>query len=372
MKPHLLLRVATAAWLALPALPAIAQRSPDQTVDSLMRAEMTRRLIPGAAVVVLRDGQVVKKSAYGLASVELDVPATTSTLFQIASTTKNVTGVAVMQLVEARKFSLDDRVTELLPGLPEAWRPVTVRQLLGHTSGLPDRILDPQTGVWIPGTPDSVIAKLARMPVSPPGAAWSYNQTNYMLLGMLIERYGALPYRDYFRQRVFAPLGMSGVAFGDTRTVVAGRATEYTRLGIARGATRLTDLRAFSYEYPDALYTAAGIFMHADDMGRWMEGVARGATLSPSSFATMTSPVTLADGKPYRFPDSPMSYGLGWVLIGPPEQRAFGGSGGGRAAVFFYPDDKLGVAVLTNLQGAGPEGLVELVASAYRQQLQGR
>ena len=361
-----------AATVAVVALPAAAQPALDRTVDSLMRAEMARRLIPGVSLVVVRDGRVVKKSAYGLASVELDVPATTSTLFQIASTTKNVTGVAVMQLVEAGKFTLDDRVTDLLPRLPQTWRPVTVRQLLGHTSGLPDMILDPQTGVWLPGSRDSVIAQLATMPLEPPGKKWAYNQTNYMLLGMLIERFGGLPYRDYFRQRVFAPLGMSGVVFGDSRTVARGRATEYTRLGIPEGATRLTDLRAFSYEYPDALYTAAGIFMHADDMGRWMEGVTRGATLSPASFAAMVTPTTLDDGKPFRFPDSPMSYGMGWVLFDQPAHKAFGGSGGGRAAVFFYPDEGLAVAVLTNLQGAGPEGLVELVANAYRQHFPAR
>ena len=366
--PRLLLTAATAAVLAIP---AAAQPAIDRAVDSLMRAEMARRLIPGASLVVVRDGRVVKKDAYGLASIELDVPATTSTLFQIASTTKNVTGVAVMQLVEAGKFTLGDRVTELLPGLPRAWQPVTVRQLLGHTSGLPDMILDPQTGVWLPGSRDSVIAQLANMPVKAPGAAWSYNQTNYMLLGMLIDRFGGLPYRDYFRQRVFAPLGITGVVFGDSRTVAKGRATEYTRLGLPKGATA-ADLRAFSYEYPDALYTAAGIFMHADDMGRWMEGVTRGATLSPASFATMVTPTSLNDGKPFRFPDSPMGYAMGWVTFDHPAPRAYGGSGGGRAAVFFYPDDRLAVAVLTNLQGAGPEELVELVAGAYRQQLGGR
>lgn len=184
MPTRLLLLAAALTAVVAPA--ATAQSSPGARIDSLMHAAMTRRLIPGAAVVVVKDGRVVKKSVYGLASVELDVPATTATRFQIASATKNVTGVAVMQLVEGGKFKLDDHVYDLLPKLPAAWKPVTVRQLLSHTSGLPDMIVDADKGGWLSGGPDSVIAQLA-------GAEWSYNQTNYMLLGMLIERYGGLP-----------------------------------------------------------------------------------------------------------------------------------------------------------------------------------
>ncbi|HEX4933658.1 MAG TPA: serine hydrolase domain-containing protein [Gemmatimonadaceae bacterium] len=353
-------RPATTAHRAGPA--SIASRR----VDSLMRAEMAKRVIPGAAVVVVQRGRVVKKSAYGLASVELAVPATTRSLFQIASATKNVTGLATMQLVEAGKFALDDKVTDLLPGLPETWRPVTVRQLLSHTSGLPDVILNLQTGEWIPGSRDSVLKVLATMPHKPAGSAWSYNQTNYLLLGMLIETFGGLPYRDYFRQRVLGPMGVREIAFGDSRSVIGGRVTEYTRLGLPKEISKLTELRGLDYQYPDALYTAAGIFMHADDMARWLVGVSKGAGLAPATFSTMTTTVALNDGTVFHFPGSQDGYALGWLTRDAPGNRLYGGSGGGRTALFFYPDDGLAVAVMTNLQGAGPEGLVELVAGIYR------
>jgi len=336
-------------------------------VDSLMRAEMAHRLIPGAAVVVVRNGAVVQSSTYGLASIELDVRVSPRTLFQVASITKNMTGVAIMQLVDARAFALDDRVTTLLAGLPPAWDAVTVRQLLSHTSGLPDMIIDPEKGTWLPGSRDSVIAQLARMPAKPAGTEWAYNQTNYMLLGMLIDRFAGRPYVSYLRDQVLEPRGVSSAAFGDSRTVAAGRTTEYSRLGLPAGATRLTDLRAFHYEYPDALLTAAGIFMHAEDLGRWLVAVSAGAGLSRPAFQTMTAAAALADGKPFHFPGSTTGYGLGWIVVDPPARRAFGGSGGGRAALFVYPDDALAVGVLTNLQGAGPESLVELVAAIHRE-----
>lgn len=354
---------------SLAAMPLHAQQATRAVarVDSIMRAEMARRLIPGAAVVVVRNGAVVQSSAYGLASLELDVPVTSRTLFQVASITKNMTGVAIMQLIDSGAFALDDRVTTLIGGLPPAWAAVTVRQLLSHTSGLPDMILDPEKGTWLPGSRDSVIAQLARMPVKPAGAEWAYNQTNYMLLGMLIDKFAGRPYVSYLREQVLAPRGVTGAAFGDSRTVAAGRTTEYSRLGLPTGATRLTDVRAFHYEYPDALLTAAGIFMHAEDLGRWLVALSAGAGLSRPAFQAMTAAAPLADGKPFHFPGSTMGYGLGWIVVDPPARRAFGGSGGGRAALFIYPDEALAVGVLTNLQGAGPESLVELVAAVHRE-----
>ena len=351
-----------AAPVFLIAAPLFAQSSKLARVDSMIRAEMSSRAIPGLAVVVVKDGKVIKKTTYGLASIELESAATNATLFQIASATKNVTGVAIMQLVEQGKFRLDDRIADLLPGLPETWRPVTVRHLLSHTSGIPDMILDPNTGVWIPGSPDSVIAQLAKMPIKPAGSEWSYNQTNYMLLGMLIEKVSGLPYRDYFSQRVFKPLGVTNVAFGDSRTVVKGRTSEYTVLGLPKPPKSLSELHAFSYQYPDALYTAAGIFINAEDMARWLVGVSNGATLSPASFTAMTTTVSLNDSKPFHFPDSDNGYGLGWITFDRAAHRAVGGSGGGRAALLFYPEDRLAVAIMTNLQGSGPESLVEMVA----------
>jgi CubicO group peptidase (beta-lactamase class C family) len=331
-----------------------------------MTSEMARRLIPGAAVVVVRNGVVVRSSTYGLASLELGVPVTSRTLFQVASVTKNMTGVAIMQLVDSGAFALDDRVATRLDGLPAAWGPVTIRQLLSHTSGLPDMIVDPEKGTWLPGSRDSVLAQLAQMPVTPAGTAWAYNQTNYMLLGMLIDKYARRPYVAHIRDRVLAPLGVTGVVFGDSRTVATGRTTEYSRLGIPATASKLTDLRAFHYEYPDALLTAAGIFMHAEDLGRWLVALSRRAGLSRDAFEAMTTATSLSDGKPFHFPGSTMGYGLGWIVVDAPPRRAFGGSGGGRAALFVYPDEGLAVGVLTNLQGAGPESLVELVAGIYR------
>src|SRR5262249_35933395 len=153
----------------------------------------------------------------------------------------------------------DDRLRQHLPSIPAAWDPVTIRQALSHTSGLPDLVVDEMTGDLLKGTWDSVLAQLATKPVEPPGGKWSYNQTNYALLGKLVEKYGGVPFTDYVKAHLFQPLGMTSAAFGDSWSVLSGKATEYSKFQVARQPKKLTDLSAAPYKYPDYLFTAAGI-----------------------------------------------------------------------------------------------------------------
>src|SRR5436309_1285606 len=214
-------RVRLAALLLLFAnVPALADG-----VDDYVRSEMKKRRLPAVAVVVIREGKVVKEKAYGLANVELNVNADEDTLFQIASTTKAFTATAIMSLVEEGKFSLDERVRKLLPGLPLSWNGVTVRHLLTHTSGLPDVVLGEDSDEVIAQTRPEALRKLARMPLrNRPGAKWAYNQTGYVLLGMIIEKVSGLSFEEFMARRFFRPLGMTETRFGDDRAVVAGRA----------------------------------------------------------------------------------------------------------------------------------------------------
>jgi CubicO group peptidase (beta-lactamase class C family) len=180
---------------------------------------------------------------------------------------------------------------------------------------------------------------------------------------MLIEKHAGLAFPAFVRERIFAPLGMATATFGDSRPILPGRTTEYTRLGVTE-PRRVADLRTFSYEYPTWLLTAAGIFFSADDAARWLLAIDGDQLLPRAAFREMTTTVSL-NGQPFHFPGDPMGYGIGWITIDTPTHRAVGGSGGGRATILYYPDDRLGVAVLTNLQGAGPEDLADRVARLY-------
>jgi CubicO group peptidase (beta-lactamase class C family) len=153
-------------------------------IDTYIRTEIKKRQIPGLSLAVIKNGRVIKKRAYGRASVELNVPVTSNTVYQLWSLTKVFTGTAVMALVEEGKLSLEDRVGQLLPGLPPAWGEVTVRHLLTHTSGLPNIPTDSRTGALLAETRDEAMKQLTALPLlAKPGKKWNHTHTNSALLG---------------------------------------------------------------------------------------------------------------------------------------------------------------------------------------------
>ena len=181
---------------------------------------MSKRKIPGLSLAVIRDDKVLKEAAYGAASVELGAPATLDTSYPLASMTKIFTAATIMQLVESGRISLDDSVTKLLPELPAKSSRVTIRHCLSHTSGLPDILTDGINGITINGNRDAALRALAQMPVQEPGERSVYNQTGYVLLGMVIEKTIGVGYKDYVESRIFKPLGLTGLSFGDAWAII--------------------------------------------------------------------------------------------------------------------------------------------------------
>jgi CubicO group peptidase (beta-lactamase class C family) len=336
-------------------------------VDDYVRSEMKKRHLPAVAVVVIREGKVVKEKSYGLANVELNVPATEETLFQLASTTKAFTATAIMSLVEEGKFSLDESVRKILPALPLAWNGVTVRHLLTHTSGLPDVVLSEDSDEVIAQTRPEALRKLALMPLrSRPGAKWSYNQTGYVLLGMIIEKVSGLGYEEFMAQRFFRPLGMTHTRFGDDRQVVAGRASMYTRYE-RQTDEKVSPAGLWTYRnlYPSYLYMAAGLNTTVGDLAKWDVAMTEGRILKPSTLEEMWRPVRLNDGKVFRLDDKTLGYGCGWLVDERPGHKSVGHTGSAATAYIRFLDDKLTVVVLTNCQGAEPDALAFGVAALY-------
>jgi len=338
------------------------------SVDAYLRREMTARRIPGLAVAVIQKGRIEKLGAYGDANVEFHVPTTPATLFQIASITKAFTGVAVMMQVEAGRLRLDESVGRYLDSLPPEWRGVTVRQLVNHTSGLPDIVDNPYTVHLVAKTVPEALRVLERRPFEfASGTKWSYNQTNYMLLGMLIEKVTGLTYDQFCLANFLRPLGLTTAAFGDARIIIPNRATGYTMFRFdADHPRRIDQPEALHYEFEPMLYSAAALNISVADLAAWIVALENGKFIRRASLEDIWTPATVG-GEPYqRPPGSPFtSYGLGWVLLPRSVHRAVGGSGGLRAAFFVYPEDSLAVVILTNLQGANPESLVEGVANLY-------
>jgi CubicO group peptidase (beta-lactamase class C family) len=329
--------------------------SPSAAAEAWIQEQMTARKIPGLSVAVVQDGRILFQKAHGAASIELDVPVTAATRFAIASTTKAVSSTAVLLLVSEGRVRLDQPVGSIVPDLPPAWQPVTIRQLLSHTSGLPDIIDSPNTGVPIAGTRDSALSLAGgHPPAFAPGTAWAYNQTNYVLLGMVVERLAGMPFTRFILERIAAPLGLGSAVFADARTPLVNRSYTYTRFAMTpAGPTPLDSLRTIQFTYPGFMYMAAGLNITAGDLARFGDAVRAGKVLPPALRDTLWTAVKLSDGSVFRF-GGESGFGLGWQVDDTPGGRWVGMEGGASSALRVFPDHKLTVAVLTNLQGAGP------------------
>ncbi len=329
-------------------------------VERFLRSEMQERRIPGLQVAVVRHGKVVFHGGYGVASVQYALPVTDQTVFSINSGTKAFTGVAVMQLVEAGKVDLAAPVARYLSGLPAEWQAVTIRQLLNHTSGIPD-ILDPNTGnVLADAADDPLWAKIQGRPTEfVPGARFSYNQTNYLLLGKVIDTLSGRPFVDFITERQFRIAGMRQAGFGDSRDVIRNKAQSYRFVRDAAHPAAGATLTNVIEEFPAFIRTGAGINTTATEVAQWIVALQQGRFFTAkTSLPTLWEPGVRSDG-------TPETWALGWPAISRPKHRAVAGIGGGRSAFYVYPDDDLAVVILTNLSGASPEELIDRVAGYF-------
>lgn len=221
------LLAALAVPLACFAAPSAAWDPANAQARRFVQDTMQARRIPGLQVAVVKDGQLVLSEAYGLANVENGVAATRDTRFPLNSATKSFTGVAMAQLAQAGRVDLQAPVSRYLDDLPPAWGKVQVRQLLAHTSGLPD-ILDAQ-GLLGGGTEEQAWTQVTALPVeAAPGERFRYNQTNYVLLARIIARQAGMPYPQYMARHQFDVVGMPRTTFGDSYDLVADAATIYS------------------------------------------------------------------------------------------------------------------------------------------------
>lgn len=316
-------------------------------VDDYLKAQMAAKHIPGLSVAVVRDGQIVKTAAYGVSNVEAKTPTTVNTLYGLGSCTKPFTAVAVLQLMEAGKVELDAPVSRYLDGLPAGWSAITVRQLLTHTSGLPNyrlfldyaKLYDPkynQTG--------SVIAVIAGKPLHfTPGTKYEYSNTNYHLLGRLIEKVSGQTYAAYLASHQFQAAGMTETHFAGQPPLPPGQASGYDWDAKTRSPNTVFLPAALSFG-DDGLLSTVG------DLAKWTTALSTGQLVGVATLKQMISPGTLTDG-------TPNSYGLGLIIAPYRGQVVAGHSGatpGYSSTVDFFVDSRLAVILLCNLYDGTP------------------
>lgn len=348
-----------------------------ESFDSLVRGQMEKQQIPGIAIVVVRGGTVVKEGAYGRADVELDVPLEESTVFQIASTTKIFTGVALGKLEQEKRLSLDDAVGLYLPDLPAGWKGITLKQMAAHVSGLPDIIESPNaplSGAFLKRSEHESIVYAESQPLQgKPGEKFNYDQTNFVLLRAVIEKVSGMPFEEFVHKNVFEPLGMKSTIWGDARAIVHGRANLYSTVGAYTYLPEGTLSNSINpYVYPAYMSSAAGLNTSVEDLGKFAVALAEGKLLAAPELERIWAPARHPDGaivdiaKEFEIQGA-LSPAIGWFRL----ERPGGGhpsvfmEGGSSTAFMYFPDDKMAVAVLTNLQGADPVTIAEGIAALY-------
>lgn len=307
-----------------------------QPIDNRMRDYSGN--VPGASVLVVRDGQVVFRKSYGLANLEERVAATPDTNYRLASVTKQFTAAAILLLSKSGKLSLDDSITKYLE-LPEYANAITIRHLLTHTSGLlayEDLIPDGMTRQLKDA---DVLAFLAKQNATyfSPGTHYRYSNTGYAFLALMVERVSGQRFADFLRDNIFKPAGMNAtVAFEEGISTVPRRASGYSRseLGWHRTDQSLTS----------AVLGDGGIYTSTDDLVHWI------AWLESGRFDEALVPATATD-------DPTVRYGFGWRISEHGGQRVVSHTGetiGFRNAIVRFPERHLAVVILTNRNEGAP------------------
>lgn len=336
-----------------PATAAPDPRTFEAQLNTYVQSEMRKAQIPGVAIAVLKKGRIVVAKGYGIANVEHNVPVTTKTIFQSGSLGKMFTAAVVMKEVERGRLNLNDPISKYITGFPASWRPITIRHLLTHTSGIPN--VGDDFDFKLEYTDDALIKSAAALPLLfKPGSRWSYSNTGYVLLGIIVKRAIGREYWDILQSDVFNPLGMKTARVISSRDIVPNRAGGYE---LVNGALKNAD-----YVSAKMNTTADGsLYFSLDDLIAWSRGIDQRKVLRPESWKQIFTPVRLNSGRPHP-------YGLGWELgTAKGQQRPYHGGTWQGFKTFFsrYLADDLSIILLANSMETDTDKFVEGIAKLW-------
>lgn len=337
----------------------------DGKMDAFVQSELQRQRIPGVALGVYRDGKLTRAQGYGLANVEWGATVTPDTIFQSGSVGKQFTATAVMMLVEEGKVGLDDPIKKYFPGGPETWNDIKVHNLLSHTSGLGEYETGARTKVGGPFymrmdyTEDELYKRITEMPMDfKPGEDWAYRNTNYVLLGILIQKVTGKFYGDFLQERIFRPLGMSRTRIISEADIIPRRSAGYQ---LVKG-----ELKNQDWVSPSLNSTADGaLYFTVEDLQKWDAALYTERLLKKTSLDHMWTVEKLNNGQPNK-----AHYGFAWEINSVNGHRVIEHGGAWQGFTTYiarYVDDQLTVVALTNLDSghSNPKKITSGVAAIY-------
>ena len=340
-------------------LPGTAQRDGlEPRVDAIF-APWTERNTPGCSVAVMRGGELLFAKGYGAANLEYDIPITPSTVFHVASVSKQFTALALALLVAEGKVSWDDDIRRYAPELPDFGTPVTLRQLAHHTSGIRDQWALLQMAGWRWGgdviRQSDVLDLLSRQAALnfAPGTDYVYSNSGYTLLAVVIERVSGQTLPEFTARRLFRPLGMAHTVFRDDHTtLVRNRAYAYARDGFGNYRLSIPDF---------AIAGATSLFTTVEDLARWNRNFGTGEVGGRDVLRQLAEPGALDDG-------TRLSYAFGLAHGTHRGRRTIGHGGtdaGYRSEFLRFPDEDVAVAVLCNSGTADPGRVARDIADIF-------
>jgi D-alanyl-D-alanine carboxypeptidase len=353
------MRLCIAVAVLATVLPCHAEPLPESAIDQLVQRILAETGVPSASITVVRDNDVYTK-AYGYARVNPKVPASLEMRYKIASNSKQIAASAILLLAQDGKLSLDDTVARFFPTLTRAGE-VTLRQLLSHTSGYQDYYpLDYVAPFMVRDvTAAKILDQWAKKPLDfEPGAQWQYSNTNYVIIGQIIEKVTGKPLIEFLRERIFVPLGMKSVIDVTNQHWSASDAVGHAQYGLAPAHEATVEGNGW-------MYAAGELAMTARDLSLWDSSLIEGKVLKPESLKALTTEVLLKGG-------SGTHYALGLEVSTTAKGTRRWSHSGGAAGYFSrnttFPDDKSSITVLTNgegrASGAIAQGIENLLFAA--------
>ena len=308
----------------------------------------------GCAALVAKNGQVIYRKAFGMADLELDVPMKPEMVFRIGSITKQFTAIAILQLMEQGKLSLQDEITKYIPDYPMHGHSITIEHLLTHTSGIKSYTNVPELEKFVRTDmkPEEVIEFIKTKPMEfAPGTKYNYNNSGYFMLGYIIEKITGKTYQEYIQENFFTPLGMTSSCYGNDTKIIKNRASGY----------QPGDSGAVNADFMSMLlpYAAGSVMSTVDDLYKWNRAVHSYKLVKKETLDMAHTPYKLSDGKS-------TGYGYGWALSqlqGSPSIEHGGGIFGYLTNGIYLPEEDVFVALFSNNTGKSPDFLSQKIAA---------
>jgi CubicO group peptidase (beta-lactamase class C family) len=344
---QIMLAVASMILLGAGACSYTFAQAPVDHMDQIVRSYSDNHQFMGSVLVAQGDKIVFEKS-YGDANLEWNIPDDSLTKFRIGSMTKQFTAASILLLEERGKLSTDDYVKKYMPDAPAAWEKITIYNLLTHTSGIPSftSFPDYRTSEATPTTPKGLVDRFRDKPLEfQPGEKWNYSNSGYVLLGYLLEKISGQSYADFVTENIFKALGMKDSGYDSNSAVVPHHASGYSPSHNGPVNSGYIDMTI--------PFSAGALYSTTHDLLLWEQALYGGKVLSAASLKKMTTP--------YK-----QNYGCGLMITtakGHLQYEHGGGIEGFNTEMAYYPDDKLTVIVLANLNGGAPGDIAGKLAA---------